>query len=111
MMLQQHTTTSPSYSRSRSDTRKPNSAHSIRCQCCLTHSLRYYLLAIEIRKRALGPGHLLTSHSVTNLANFYNKTSRFDEAEKLHREAKTIVLDTFGDTSPDYAQCMYALFI
>lgn len=77
------------------------------CVCSLLH--RYYLLAIEIRKRALGPTHLLTSHSITNLANFYNKTARFAEAQRLHREAMAVVLETFGDASPDYAQCMYAL--
>jgi hypothetical protein len=52
---------------------------------------------------------LLTSHSVTNLANFYNKTARFDEAERLHREAGAIVRATFGEQSPDYAQNMYDL--
>ena len=49
-----------------------------------------YRLALAIREAQLGPDHLLTAQSLSNLASLYSSMGRYSEAENLYQRALAI---------------------
>jgi tetratricopeptide (TPR) repeat protein len=64
----------------------------------------YYLHALEIYEKQLGPEHPDVASVLNNLAVFYTNERRFAEAEKTHLRALAIREKFHPPTHPDIAQ-------
>ena len=64
----------------------------------------YYLQALQIYERQLGPNHPDVASVLNNLAVFYTNERRYAEAEKIHRRALAIREKAYPPTHPDIAQ-------
>src|SRR5213594_972170 len=64
----------------------------------------YYLHALEIYEKQLGPNHPDVASVLNNLAVFYTNEKRYAEAEKTHLRALGIREKVFPPTHPDIAQ-------
>jgi tetratricopeptide (TPR) repeat protein len=64
----------------------------------------YYLHALEIYEKQLGPEHPDVASVLNNLAVFYTNERRFAEAEKTHLRALAIREKHHPPTHPDIAQ-------
>jgi tetratricopeptide (TPR) repeat protein len=64
----------------------------------------YYLRALEIYEKQLGPDHPDVASVLNNLAVFYTNERRFAEAEKTHLRALAIREKAHPPTHPDIAQ-------
>src|SRR3954462_5083402 len=64
----------------------------------------YYLHALQIYEKQLGPDHPDVASVLNNLAVFYTNERRFGEAEKTHLRALTIREKVHPPTHPDIAQ-------
>jgi tetratricopeptide (TPR) repeat protein len=64
----------------------------------------YYLHALEIYERQLGPDHPDVASVLNNLAVFYTNERRFAEAEKTHVRALSIREKALPANHPDVAQ-------
>ena len=64
----------------------------------------YYLHALEIDEKQLGPEHPDVASVLNNLAVFYTNERRFAEAEKTHLRALAIREKFHPPTHPDIAQ-------
>src|SRR5207302_365403 len=64
----------------------------------------YYLHALQIYEKQLGPQHADVASVLNNLAVFYTNEKRYAEAEKTHLRALGIREKVFPSTHPDIAQ-------
>lgn len=64
----------------------------------------YYLHALEIYEKQLGPNHQDVASVLNNLAVFYTNERRYAEAEKIHLRALDIREKVLPPTHPDIAQ-------
>jgi tetratricopeptide (TPR) repeat protein len=64
----------------------------------------YYLHALQIYEKQLGPEHADVASVLNNLGVFYTNERRFTEAEKTHLRALTIREKVHPSTHPDIAQ-------
>jgi tetratricopeptide (TPR) repeat protein len=64
----------------------------------------YYLHALQIYEKQLGPEHADVASVLNNLGVFYTNERRFSEAEKTHLRALTIREKVHPPTHPDIAQ-------
>jgi len=64
----------------------------------------YYLKALQIYERQLGPEHPDVASVLNNLAVFYTNERRYSEAEKTHLRALAIREKAHPSTHPDIAQ-------
>ncbi|MGI8821431.1 MAG: tetratricopeptide repeat protein [Chthoniobacterales bacterium] len=64
----------------------------------------YYLHALELYEKHLGPEHADVASVLNNLAVFYTNERRLDEAEETHRRALAIREKVHPATHPDIAQ-------
>jgi serine/threonine protein kinase/Tfp pilus assembly protein PilF len=68
-------------------------------------------LALETRRRVLGPDHRDTLGSMNSLANAYWRQGRLAEAEALHRETFKIARRVLGPEDPDTLTSMNGLAV
>ena len=61
---------------------------------------KYTRNALEIRKAALGPGHLKVAESLSHLGLLYRSVSRFSEAEEIFKQSLALREKTFGPDHP-----------
>ena len=66
----------------------------------------FYLRAIAINEKSLGPQHASLGMPLINLAELYTQLQRYAEAERFHRRALTILDAALG---PDHAEIAFAL--
>ena len=64
----------------------------------------YYLHALQIYEKQLGPDHADVASVLNNLAVFYTNERRYSEAEKIHLRALAIREKVHPPTHPDIAQ-------
>src|SRR6266403_4338417 len=64
----------------------------------------YYLHALQIYEKQLGPQHADVASVLNNLAVFYTNEKRYSEAEKTHLRALAIREKVHPPTHPDIAQ-------
>src|SRR5215472_5321781 len=64
----------------------------------------YYLHALQIYEKQLGPQHADVASVLNNLAVFYTNEKRYAEAEKTHLRALAIREKVLPSTHPDIAQ-------
>ena len=64
----------------------------------------YYLHALQIYEKQLGPNHADVASVLNNLAVFYTNERRYSEAEKIHLRALDIREKLYPATHPDIAQ-------
>src|SRR5712675_1703919 len=64
----------------------------------------YYLHALQIYEKQLGPVHADVASVLNNLAVFYTNERRYTEAENVHLRALTIREKLYPATHPDIAQ-------
>ena len=64
----------------------------------------YYLHALQIYEKQLGPDHADVASVLNNLAVFYTNERRYSEAEKIHLRALAIRERVHPPTHPDIAQ-------
>ena len=64
----------------------------------------YYLHALQIYEKQLGPNHPDVASVLNNLAVFYTNERRYAEAEKIHLRALDIREKVHPPTHPDIAQ-------
>jgi tetratricopeptide (TPR) repeat protein len=64
----------------------------------------YYLHALQIYEKQLGPEHADVASVLNNLGVFYTNERRFTEAEKTHQRALAIREKVHPPTHPDIAQ-------
>jgi tetratricopeptide (TPR) repeat protein len=64
----------------------------------------YYLQALQIYEKQLGPEHADVASVLNNLAVFYTNERRYTEAEKTHLRALAIREKLYPPTHPDIAQ-------
>ena len=64
----------------------------------------YYLHALELYEKQLGPEHADVASVLNNLAVFYTNERRYSEAEKTHLRALAIREKIHPPTHPDIAQ-------
>ena len=64
----------------------------------------YYLHALQIYEKQLGPEHADVASVLNNLGVFYTNERRFSEAEKTHLRALAIREKVHPSTHPDIAQ-------
>lgn len=64
----------------------------------------YYLHALQIYEKQLGPDHADVASVLNNLGVFYTNERRFSEAEKTHLRALAIREKVHPPTHPDIAQ-------
>ncbi len=64
----------------------------------------YYLHALQIYEKQLGPNHADVASVLNNLAVFYTNERRYSEAEKIHLRALDIRKKLYPSTHPDIAQ-------
>ena len=64
----------------------------------------YYLQALQIYEKQLGPNHADVASVLNNLAVFYTNERRYSEAEKIHLRALDIREKVYPATHPDIAQ-------
>src|SRR5213082_3982327 len=64
----------------------------------------YYLHALQIYEKQLGPDHADVASVLNNLAVFYTNERRYTEAEKMHLRALAIRQKAYPPTHPDIAQ-------
>jgi tetratricopeptide (TPR) repeat protein len=64
----------------------------------------YYLHALQIYEKQLGPDHSDVASVLNNLAVFYTNERRYAEAEKIHLRALAIREKVHPATHPDIAQ-------
>ncbi|MEP7071451.1 MAG: tetratricopeptide repeat protein [Verrucomicrobiota bacterium] len=64
----------------------------------------YYLHALQIYEKELGPDHPDVAAVLNNLAVFYTNEKRFSEAEQLHLRALAVREKAYSATHPDVAQ-------
>src|SRR2546426_6359306 len=64
----------------------------------------YYLHALRIYEKQLGPVHADVASVLNNLAVFYTNERRFTEAEKIHLRALDIRKTLYTSTHPDITQ-------
>ena len=64
----------------------------------------YYLHALQIYEKQLGPNHIDVASVLNNLAVFYTNERRYSEAEKIHLRALDIREKLYPATHPDIAQ-------
>src|SRR5207245_6273139 len=64
----------------------------------------YYLHALQIYEKQLGPNHADVAPVLNNLAVFYTNERRYAEAEKIHLRALAIRERALPSTHPDIAQ-------
>src|SRR4051812_15748834 len=64
----------------------------------------YYLHALQIYEKHLGPEHADVASVLNNLGVFYTNERRFTEAEKAHLRALAIREKVHPETHPDIAQ-------
>ncbi|PYJ73720.1 MAG: hypothetical protein DME72_05055 [Verrucomicrobia bacterium] len=64
----------------------------------------YYLQALQIYEKQLGPNHADVASVLNNLAVFYTNERRYSEAEKIHLRALDIRKKLHPATHPDIAQ-------
>ena len=64
----------------------------------------YYLQALQIYEKQLGPNHADVASVLNNLAVFYTNERRYSEAEKIHLRALDIREKLYPATHPDIAQ-------
>jgi tetratricopeptide (TPR) repeat protein len=64
----------------------------------------YYLHALQIYEKQLGPQHADVASVLNNLAVFYTNEKRYAEAEKTHLRALAIREKVLPPTHPDIAQ-------
>jgi tetratricopeptide (TPR) repeat protein len=64
----------------------------------------YYLHALQIYEKQLGPDHADVASVLNNLAVFYTNERRYAEAEKIHLRALAIREKVHPATHPDVAQ-------
>ena len=64
----------------------------------------YYLQALQIYEKQLGPNHADVASVLNNLAVFYTNERRYSEAEKIHLRALDIRKKLYPATHPDIAQ-------
>src|SRR5256885_7620036 len=64
----------------------------------------YYLHALEIYEKQLGPNHPDVASVLNNLAVFYTNERRYAEAEKIHLRALAIREKTLPPAHPDIGQ-------
>jgi tetratricopeptide (TPR) repeat protein len=64
----------------------------------------YYLHALQIYEKQLGPNHADVASVLNNLAVFYTNERRYSEAEKIHLRALDIRENLYPATHPDIAQ-------
>jgi tetratricopeptide (TPR) repeat protein len=64
----------------------------------------YYLHALNIYEKQLGPNHPDVASVLNNLAVFYTNERRYAEAEKIHLRALAIREKALPPTHPDIAQ-------
>src|SRR5205807_5949378 len=64
----------------------------------------YYLHALQIYEKQLGPEHADVASVLNNLAVFYTNERRYSEAEKTHLRALAIREKVHPPTHPDIAQ-------
>ena len=64
----------------------------------------YYLHALQIYEKQLGPDHVDVASVLNNLAVFYTNERRYTEAEKMHLRALRIREKAYPPTHPDIAQ-------
>ena len=64
----------------------------------------YYLHALQIYEKQLGPDHPDVASVLNNLAVFYTNERRYAEAEKIHQRALAIREKVHPATHPDVAQ-------
>jgi non-specific serine/threonine protein kinase/serine/threonine-protein kinase len=67
--------------------------------------------AVELRTRALGPGHPETLEAMSELANVLVREGQFAQAEKLHRELLDLRTRTLGPDHRDTLLSMHNLGI
>ncbi|MDQ2868493.1 MAG: tetratricopeptide repeat protein [Verrucomicrobiota bacterium] len=64
----------------------------------------YYLTALQLYEKNLGPEHPDVASVLNNLGVFYTNEKRFTEAEKAHVRALAIREKAFSSSHPDLAQ-------
>jgi tetratricopeptide (TPR) repeat protein len=64
----------------------------------------YYLHALELYEKHLGPEHTDVAAVLNNLGVFYTNEKRFDEAERAHQRALAIRRKANPKANPDLAQ-------
>src|SRR5438046_3758780 len=64
----------------------------------------YYLHALQIYEKQLGPDHADVASVLNNLAVFYTNERRYTEAEKMHLRALAIREELYSSAHPDIAQ-------
>jgi len=64
----------------------------------------YYLHALQIYEKQLGPNHIDVASVLNNLAVFYTNERRYSEAEKIHLRALDIREKLHPASHPDIAQ-------
>jgi tetratricopeptide (TPR) repeat protein len=64
----------------------------------------YYLHALQIYEKQLGPDHADVASVLNNLAVFYTNERRYTEAEKIHLRALAIREKLYSSAHPDIAQ-------
>src|SRR5207244_13221072 len=64
----------------------------------------YYLHALRIYEKQLGPVHADVASVLNNLAVFYTNERRYTEAEKIHLRALDIREKLYPPTHPDIAK-------
>src|SRR5207248_643786 len=64
----------------------------------------YYLHALELYEKELGPDHPDVAAVLNNLGVFYTNEGRFEEAEEMHQRALTIRRRANPKGHPDIAQ-------
>lgn len=71
------------------------------------------LRALNIREKALGPGHPAVASVLHNLAKVHFQQHRYGEAEALYSRAVVIMEKSLGSNHPDLAQTLgsYALLL
>jgi non-specific serine/threonine protein kinase/serine/threonine-protein kinase len=64
-------------------------------------ALPHFERALELRRRALGPGHAQTLRSTSELATVYRASGRLDEAQALVAGALPLAQQTLGGEDPE----------
>jgi len=68
-----------------------------------------YQECLKIRLKDPGEKHQLYAGLLTDMAELYLKTGKYQESEKLLLKAKEIYSQTVGEKNPDYAGCILML--
>ncbi|CAN5532482.1 tetratricopeptide repeat protein [soil metagenome] len=74
-----------------------------------TEAEKYFLLAAEKAKKALGETEYHYALALFNLAGCYKEEGRYAEAEPLYIKSLPVLAGAFGQSSVEYTRCFYTL--